>query len=333
MMDQPEKKKTYFIVTVDTEEEWDWAGSFPVPPFSLQNLKRIPKFQEFCERMGIVPTYFLDYPVLHNEECVTFLKSSFEKGQCDLGAHLHPWATPPLEEQVCNENSYLQNLPVKLFRNKLELLTGLFEEKFAVHPFSFRSGRWGMAGHILQQLADIGYLVDSSIRPYYDDMQCSYFSTEVAPFWPDFTTISEHGKQRKILEFPVSSGFSRANFELFDPLYRVLAKYPLRALRLNGILWRLRVVRKIYITPEGHSGKDIISCIKSNLARGNNVINLFFHSSDLMPGNTSYVKDANDEREFYNTLKEIVDYLAAKCDVEFCSIRSLYEKFVTDGVI
>jgi hypothetical protein len=102
----PDDHRPVFIVTVDTEEEWDWHGDFPLPPFSTRNIQRIPVFQQLCESIGISPTYFVDYAVVdepHNRE---ILQRYFNKGECDIGAHLHPWCTPPVTEEICEHNSH-----------------------------------------------------------------------------------------------------------------------------------------------------------------------------------------------------------------------------------
>lgn len=43
-----EKPKILFVMTIDTEEEWDWGKGFPVEKHSVQNTRNIPKFQRFC---------------------------------------------------------------------------------------------------------------------------------------------------------------------------------------------------------------------------------------------------------------------------------------------
>ncbi len=232
--------KPLFLLTVDTEEEWDWNGEFPQPPFDTENVKAVPDFQHFCAETGVMPTYFIDYAVAEKEENIEIFKPYFDRGEMDFGAHMHPWSSPPIEEEICYENSYSIHLTLDLYRRKMEILTNLLRDKFGQHPFSYRSGRWGLNGQMLKVLAELGYKVDSSVRPFYDDLP--YFSYQNAltyPYWASFDEILEKGEQREILEIPASSGFNHANFEFLNKVHNTLSQPPLNKLRPIGILWRL----------------------------------------------------------------------------------------------
>src|SRR3546814_20419106 len=54
---------------------------------------------------------------------VEVLKSFCDRGECRIGAHLHPWVNPPHREVVNAVNSYPGNLPPELERAKLTALT------------------------------------------------------------------------------------------------------------------------------------------------------------------------------------------------------------------
>ena len=57
------KPDLLFLVSMDTEEEWNWNGPFPQREFSVSNVARIPEFQSFCDSRRLRPTYFVDYAV------------------------------------------------------------------------------------------------------------------------------------------------------------------------------------------------------------------------------------------------------------------------------
>ena len=50
-----------FIVTVDTEEEFDWSGPFTRDRHGLSHLRAIDPFQKLCENNGVKPIYLVDY--------------------------------------------------------------------------------------------------------------------------------------------------------------------------------------------------------------------------------------------------------------------------------
>jgi len=251
-----------FILTVDTEEEWDWSGPFPTPPFSTKNIERIPVFQDFCRSLNIAPTYFVDYAVVDQPDNRELLRHYFSRDECDIGAHLHPWCNPPIAEEISAHNSHALNLDVELFREKMSRLTERLTEAFGKHPLSFRVGRWGLDGRLLKELADLGYQVDSSVRPFYHDSCFSYHGAPTRPYRPSFSDIlSEDKEQQDIIEIPTSSGFNHMPFEWLDKWHTRLSRSPVKRLRLIGVLWHLRAMRKITLTPEGHESKDLCKCM------------------------------------------------------------------------
>ena len=52
-----------FILTVDTEEEFDWSKPISRTGHGLDHLPRLAKFQQFCEHEGVCPIYLVDYPI------------------------------------------------------------------------------------------------------------------------------------------------------------------------------------------------------------------------------------------------------------------------------
>jgi hypothetical protein len=316
-----------FLLTVDTEEEWDWNSDFPHPPFSTENIKAVPHLQHFCEKLEVIPTYFLDYAVAEKPENVDIFKPYFDRGLLDIGAHLHPWCTPPINEYISCDNSHAVNLGVDIFRQKMQSLTDLLQDEFGCHPFSFRSGRWGLNADLLKILAELGYKVDSSVRPFYEDLpHFSYMQALTHPYWPSFDNILLPGEQREILEIPASSGFNHVNFEFLNKLHASLSKAPVNKLRLIGILWQLGIMKKITVTPEAARAEDVNRCIDMAVKRGDVMINLFFHSSNLVPGNTDYVQTEADLKEFYAKLEKIIKHVRRQHGAEFVSIRQAHER-------
>ena len=82
------KKQITFLLSIDTEEEWDWEGEFPESDFSVENLHALPGFQDFCVKHKIRPCYFVDYPAAAELPKQTHFIEHLEKGNCELGAHL-----------------------------------------------------------------------------------------------------------------------------------------------------------------------------------------------------------------------------------------------------
>ena len=62
------KPNVLFVLTIDTEEEWQWDSEFPQHDCSVKNVEKLPAFQAFCESLGIRPTYFVDYAVANDAQ-------------------------------------------------------------------------------------------------------------------------------------------------------------------------------------------------------------------------------------------------------------------------
>ncbi|OQY57609.1 MAG: hypothetical protein B6245_16080 [Desulfobacteraceae bacterium 4572_88] len=321
-------RKILFVMTIDTEEEWDWSGDFPERDFSVQNTRNIPKFQEFCNNLGVKPTYFVDYAIISDPASAECLKVPFQRGKCEIGAHLHPWCNPPVEETVNQENSYIVNLPPELVKRKLINLTKKIEEAIGERPRSFRSGRWGMNEEILKLLADEGYTTDSCVFPFYADSTFSYYGAPDTPYWPDFENLKTRGTQRDIFEIPVSSGFNFKNFELSDKIHQFLSSDPWRHFRMIGILWRLGLFKKLQLSPELTNSSDMISCIQACLRRGHRIIHMFFHSSSLLQGGSPYVSNEADETRFYKSIEDVVHYMKANTNVTFCTLSEAQTRYL-----
>lgn len=314
------KPRVLLLLTVDTEEEWDWHGPFPVPPFSTENIRKVPELQAYCLGLGLRPTYLVDYAVCDNEESAGHLRETRALGGCELGAHLHPWCTPPMEEEIREETSHAIRLPLPLVRRKLQNLTARIDETLGVRPRSFRAGRWGMNGALLRLLSEEGYRVDSSIHPFMPEDQFGYNDAPVVPYWPDFANGLAAGRQREILEIPVSSGFNRGRFELCQRIHHRLESEPLRRLRGIGILWQLGLLRKVSASLELHRFPEVRACLDAHLRRGSGLINLFFHSSSLVPGCTPYVTSEAEVERLKRSIAEALDFLASRADVVPCTL-------------
>ena len=320
-------ERPLFLLTIDTEEEWPWNGNFPSPPFSTKNIDEIPDFQKSCNELGIRPTYFVDHAVADNLDNAKLLRSILDRGECDIGAHLHPWCTPPMKEKIGEKNSHAINLPIALFEQKIETLTASLTKAFGCHPYSYRAGRWGVNGAHLRVLANAGYKVDSSARPFYADKDFSYQQALTHPYWPSFDDVLKIDEaQQSLLEVPTSSGFDRTNFEFLNALHTKLSTPPLHRLRFIGILWRLRILRKITVTPEGNEADDVCRCIDACIARGDRIVNMFFHSSNLLPGCTPYVQNAAEKQRFLNSIKRCAEHVRTVHNAEFVTMREIRQR-------
>lgn len=317
---EKQKPDVIFVLSVDTEEEWDWSGDFPHKDFSVSNVKQIPKLQTFCEHLGIRPTYFTDYAVAENPDSVEILKTIVDKNTCEIGAHLHPWCNPPIHGTTGEKESHVVNLPISQVEEKLDALIALLNKNFGVMPNAFRSGRWGINGEVLHLLEKKGFQIDSSMYPFFKNEYFNCEKTTLIPYWPDYENPTRKGSQRNIIEIPVTVGFNRKNSSAMLKMYNAISHPLLRHLHLTAIFWHTHLLRKLYLSPEVTSGEDMQPLIDFAVANNHPVIHMYLHSSSLIDGATGFMEQKNAFDVICDNIKQVVEYTHSKANVKFCTI-------------
>ena len=309
-----------FILSVDTEEEWDWSGEFPQKDFSVSNVKQIAKFQAYCENLGIRPTYFTDYAVADNPESVEILKTIVDRNTCEIGAHLHPWCNPPFYGITEDRESHVVNLPITQVEEKLDTLIEVLDKNFGVMPNAFRSGRWGINDEVLTLLEKKGFQIDSSMYPFFKNEYFDCEKTILMPYWPEYESPMYEGSQRNMIEIPVTVGFNRKNFSTMLKIYNAISHPRLRYLHLTAIFWHTHLLRKLYLSPEVMSGEDMQPLIDFAVANNHPVIHMYLHSSSLIDGATGFMKQNNAFEIISNNIQQVVEYTRTKTNIKFCTI-------------
>ena len=190
-------------VIVDTEEEFDWGAPFDRQNRSVDNIAHQYLAQEIFRKHNIIPTYCIDYPVVENDTAVEILRAWADQGSCIIGTHLHPWVTPPNDEDVNRVNSYAGNLTYELEKKKLTLLTDYIEQRLGHRPVIFKAGRYGVGPNTGRILKELGYKVDCSVvadTNFSEDHGPNFIGLPTQPYWFDVD-------DEKILELPNIRGY------------------------------------------------------------------------------------------------------------------------------
>ena len=130
-------------VVIHTEEEFDWSKAHDRSATGVEHMQHIDRAQRLFDEFNIVPNYVIDYPVASQEVAIAPLKNFADSGRALIGTHLHPWVSPPHDEEVNARNSYPGNLPRELEANKLRLLTEKIVDSFGTQPVTYLAGRYG----------------------------------------------------------------------------------------------------------------------------------------------------------------------------------------------
>lgn len=320
-MTKQNKPSVLFVLSVDTEEEWDWKKEFPQYDVEVENVQAIEGFQQECNRIGIRPTYFVDYPVANNPESVKVLKVPAQLKQCEIGAHLHPWCNPPMTIENDELSSHVVNLSIDLVEEKLVNLFNKLNAAFGVNIKSFRTGRWGINSAVMSLLIKHGIIVDSSIYPFYRNKYFNCNGAPVEPYWPDLNDplkVQVQGRQSSIYEVPVSVGYNHAHYGLCDKVHRLISTRLLSFCRLPGVFWQLKLLRKIYLSPELSSATDMKTLINVLLKRKSPIVHMNLHSSSLI--DLPYSNHPFTREQILESMKQSVSYLQEHANVTFCTI-------------
>jgi hypothetical protein len=289
----------HYLITIDTEEEFDWNGPFTRDQHGTSHVAAIPTFQSMCEDNGARPAYLVDYPILKDPKAVEILGAFANAGKADIGAQLHPWVNPPFDEIVNHRNSYACNLSPELEGEKLRNLYAGIIEKFQIKPDIYRAGRYGAGAATPQILKELGIVFDTSVRPNFD------YSSQDGPDFSDASLNPYWIEQGQLVELPLTTVFRGGLSSLSTQVYfDMLASQTSRA-----VMARTGLLERIPLTPEGVPLTKAIEGINTALSQGVSLLNFSFHSPSLEPGHTNYVRNADDLAAFYDWWRGVFAYL------------------------
>lgn len=299
----------YLIVTIDTEED-NW-GKYSLNRYTTDNIQGIPNLQNLFDEFHVIPTYLITYPVATDQAAASILRGIAKEGKCEIGAHCHPWNTPPLEEDFNEKNSMLCNLPDELQLTKIASLHNKIISNLEIEPVCFRAGRWGFNDNVARNICRLGYMVDTSMTPYMDwkCYQGPDFSN-VSPYCRklSFHDINPGSPPAHLFEIPPTVGFFQKNFSLCNRVYKFINRENIKYTGLIGLFYRLNVLNKVWLSPEKNTGSEMIRLTNRMRANGYPVINMTFHSPSLKQGFSPFVRTKEDEGKFLDRIREFLEY-------------------------
>ena len=301
------------LLTVDTEEEFDWRAPFRREGYGLSHVAAIPRFQAFCERVGAHPVYLVDWPIANDPIACEIIGDAVRRRTADIGIQLHPWVNPPFDEEVTVRNSFAGNLPPALETAKFTALRDRIEAAFGTAPLIYRAGRYGIGPNTATLLKDAGIRIDTSVRALFDYSEQGgpdFSNHPVSPYWAD--------EDQRLLELPVTTTYWGPLRRLGPALHRVQRHTPTF---FSGFS-RFRLLERIALTPEGVSAEEAIRGIDLSIAAGLPVLVLSFHSPTLAPGHTPYARDAAAVEALYDWFGAVYSHLSER-GVRSCTIAEV----------
>ena len=294
--------RTNILLGVDTEADNQWEASAR-ESLPVKNAFELPRLQEVCDRYGVRPTYLVTYEMAKDDGARGVLKELASTGRCEIATHHHPWSTPPR----VNEHLYPLNLSPEQFKEQLKALTEAVSEIAGEAPVSYRAGRNGFIGWQVGILEELGYLVDSSVDPFFNEKRKGGPSFAGAPLVPYF--VSHHDPRRagesRLLEIPITSALDRKWPRWAQTAYADVT----RAYQFRRALRLLKIARPIWLRPSYSRTDDMLLLARRVLDGEAPTANIIFHSSELLPGGSPYNQTAEQVEAFYRDLEALLAYL------------------------
>jgi len=313
------------LFSIDVEED-NWA---PVRHgISVENVREIPAFAAFLETLGIHPTYFVNYQVAVRSWAVEILRGVTSGGRGEIGAHLHPWNTPPLDEGRRPGDTMLCNYDGERQSAKIEEVTGTLKEAFGQAPTTFRAGRFGIGRETVSALIRHRYLADSSVTPYRSwersDGGPSFRGAPLAPYWLDGRGgVCEPAPHGPVVEVPVSCGLTCGPVRHWDRLIRLTQSSASRAARVSSVLAVSGLLRNVVCSPETASARDMVALGRRIIAGGVPLLHVFMHATSLRPGLSPFVDSRRDVLRLYDRIARFLAHMAKLGTLSFRTVGDL----------
>jgi hypothetical protein len=263
-------------------------------------------------RHRVRPTYFVTYPVACDARSAAVLRQVAADGTCEIGAHHHAWETPPCTEDDVRALRYALSLSIERFEAQLRALSDAITTAVGTRAVSYRSGRLGFAAEHVSALERAGYRVDSSIAPLYYEAHKGgpdFVDAPLAPYYLGYDSATRPGSST-LLEVPLSSALNRRVPSVIKRLYgRAPWNYTTkRVLRLT------RVARVVWLRPSFSSLDDMKALARRIVADGVPVLNVAFHSSEMVVGCSPYHRTDTELEAFLARLEAFLDFAVDELD-------------------
>ena len=312
------------IVSIDTEVDKDpsWRISNPATFRSVRD--GVPRIlSPLFDRYGVKPTYLLSPEVLEDRESVRVLARLADRGEAELGTHLHAEFIEPQRTRFPHNMNGMaaealqKQYPAEVEYAKLRNLTNLFRRTFGFRPTSFRAGRYGISDETLEALASLDYTIDSSVTPglhwRLKEGELDFRESPRQPHWVKT-------RSGEILELPISI----APGSKLSPFVRDLPNLAKRAaLKLLG-----KRANYQWLRPSFLSGSDMVELVDSLT---DPVLVMMFHSTEVICNASPYASCDSDVQRIVNAMDTVFRHCARQ-GFEFATMSNLVEGVMTSPV-
>lgn len=305
-------------VSIDVEEEGLFSGKYPRTPAGVENVEELRRLKFITAEFGIPLTLLVCHSVAVSPPCLRVLDFFRENLQAEIGAHLHPWNTPPYQDLPYPEPIRSDLIPRPLLEAKFQTLLAALHGNLGVTPRSFRMGRFDLGRTVLQLLPEYGLRVDSSLVPLRKVAGGpDHFLVPADPFPLKMpSSRSDTG----VLEVPLTVVPILRGTPL--PVSRLAARLPGRG--GEAVFSGFRHIATAGIHPAWFPLPSMKLAVRLHRARGGKVLNMFLHSSELKPGATPSFRTEKAVDGLVEKIRRFLDWLVRTESVRGATLSELY---------
>ncbi|MEW6669112.1 MAG: hypothetical protein AB1512_28205 [Thermodesulfobacteriota bacterium] len=311
-------------LTIDVEEEGLFRGRYPAGPAPVENVSRLRVLRPLFSELGIRPTLLVTYPVACSPAHGDLLLQLRDEWGAEIGAHLHPWNTPPMEPRPLPEPVPSESMPRELLRDKLQTLMESLE-RMGVKPSSFRMGRFNLGPGMLDLLREKAVRVDSSVAPGRAfPGGPRHLTAPSDPYFPDPEDVCIPGGSG-ILEVPITI------VPLIPHAAAFLQAFA-RSHSIPGTRASTMVQRLLFLPaqPAWIGLRRLKAAVRLHRRRGGKVVTVLLHSSELMPGGYPGRKTEGDLSRFCAKLDRFLSWLRDEIGAEPMTLSDLWSDYARE---
>lgn len=259
-----------------------------------RNGEHLYKFQELCEKYGLIPTYLVNYEMSLSKPFVEMSQAKLKEHKLEIGMHMHAWNCPPIYKLKSGEkegdNPYIGEYPEKVITQKVDFLTKQLREVFHTEILSHRSGRWYLDETYLRILKKYKYLVDCSVTPGVDWSQ-----------GPGLTKNSRGSNYK---------GFFSRDYEISLKNLKKEGKSGIYEVPVTIETKKYCLIKKdvTWLRPNGNNLDKMCKLIKQRWKSEAGYVEFMLHSSELMAGGSPNFKTERSIQKLYSDIEQLFSY-------------------------
>ncbi len=304
-------------VTIDVEEEGLFSGHYEPGQSSVSNVSALTLLDPLFREWGIRPTLLVSYQVARHQPHNELIMQLCSKWKGEIGAHLHPWNTPPLAASSKGKLVSSETISREILTAKLKTLIDAVSA-MGVDPHSFRMGRFNMGPKMFSILEETQIRVDSSIAPTRRQFGGpAHLLAPADPYFPDPADPSSPGESR-ILEVPLTI------VPLIPKLGASLERLEMaHLLPPSWVSWFFKYLGSIPVQPAWTGLSRLKAGTNLHRRRGGSVVTIFFHSSELMPAGSPHHPTEAHVKGFLDRLSRFFSWLYREMSIESLTLSEL----------